>query len=121
MIVKVGRFNEKANANVTGEATRTDLSGGPGGPMSAGPLTAAISGDASFNPFSNVWAGGPTAQRPSQPAVTQQPVVPVVGRGAGGGGPTTSGKVAFKSKVVSRGHGEIWCESDGKVGDGWMG
>jgi len=35
---------------------------------------------------------------------------------AGGGGDVCSGKVAFKSKVVSRAHAEIWCESGGKVG-----
>ena len=36
-------------------------------------------------------------------------------RTAGGGGELTSGKVAFKSKVVSRSHAEIWCEAGGKV------
>ena len=34
---------------------------------------------------------------------------------AGGGGDVCSGKVAFKSKVVSRAHAEIWCEANGKV------
>lgn len=34
---------------------------------------------------------------------------------AGGGGDVCSGKVAFKSKVVSRAHAEIWCEGDGQV------
>lgn len=34
---------------------------------------------------------------------------------AGGGGDVCSGKVAFKSKVVSRSHAEIWCEAGGKV------
>ena len=35
---------------------------------------------------------------------------------AGGGGDVCSNKVAFKSKVVSRAHAEIWCENGGKVG-----
>jgi c-di-AMP phosphodiesterase-like protein len=35
--------------------------------------------------------------------------------GMGGGGHLTSAKVAFKSKVVSRAHAEIWCEAGGKV------
>jgi hypothetical protein len=35
---------------------------------------------------------------------------------AGGGGELGSGKVTFRSKVVSRGHAEIWCEAGGKVG-----
>lgn len=34
---------------------------------------------------------------------------------AGGGGDVCSNKVAFKSKVVSRAHAEIWCENGGKV------
>lgn len=34
---------------------------------------------------------------------------------AGGGGEVTSGKAAFRSKVVSRSHAEIWCEEGGKV------
>ncbi|KAL7422389.1 hypothetical protein Q5752_003035 [Cryptotrichosporon argae] len=33
---------------------------------------------------------------------------------AGGGGDLCSGKVAFKSKVVSRSHAEIWCSPGGK-------
>ncbi|WWC63543.1 uncharacterized protein I303_106146 [Kwoniella dejecticola CBS 10117] len=33
---------------------------------------------------------------------------------AGGGGDLTAAKVAFKSKVVSRSHAEIWCEEGGK-------
>ncbi|RXK35554.1 hypothetical protein M231_07186 [Tremella mesenterica] len=33
---------------------------------------------------------------------------------AGGGGDVGSGRVAFKSKVVSRSHAEIWCEPGGK-------
>ena len=36
----------------------------------------------------------------------------------GGGGELTSGKVAFKSKVVSRSHAEIWCQAGGKVNKG---
>ena len=34
---------------------------------------------------------------------------------SGGGGEMTSSKVAFKSKVVSRSHAEIWVEPGGKV------
>ncbi|KAK4686606.1 succinyl-CoA synthetase alpha subunit, partial [Tremellales sp. Uapishka_1] len=47
---------------------------------------------------------------------TQAPPVPSRGGMvlAGGGGDSTSGKVAFKSKVVSRAHAEIWCEPGGK-------
>lgn len=33
---------------------------------------------------------------------------------AGGGGRIDSGRIAFKSKVVSRGHAELWCEPGGK-------
>lgn len=34
---------------------------------------------------------------------------------AGGGGDICAMRVAFKSKVVSRSHAEIWCEPGGKV------
>lgn len=34
---------------------------------------------------------------------------------SGGGGDICSARVAFKSKVVSRSHAEIWCEPGGKV------
>lgn len=34
---------------------------------------------------------------------------------SGGGGEVTSQKIAFKSKVVSRTHAELWCEPGGKV------
>ena len=34
---------------------------------------------------------------------------------AGGGGDICASRVAFKSKVVSRSHAEIWCEPGGKV------
>ncbi len=112
MIVKIGRFTEKMNTNTVGGGTNTDLQG------SAGPLTAAIPGDITTNPFASGWPSDnvTSSQSQSQVVSRQPPPVPVVGRGAGGGGSTTSGKVAFKSKVVSRGHAEIWCESDGKVG-----
>jgi hypothetical protein len=33
----------------------------------------------------------------------------------GGGGDSLSPRAAFKSKVVSRSHAEIWCEPGGKV------
>lgn len=33
---------------------------------------------------------------------------------AGGGGRIDSTRIAFKSKVVSRGHAEIWCEAGGR-------
>ncbi|PWZ00242.1 hypothetical protein BCV70DRAFT_151914, partial [Testicularia cyperi] len=32
----------------------------------------------------------------------------------GGGGRIDSSRIAFKSKVVSRGHAEVWCEAGGK-------
>lgn len=32
---------------------------------------------------------------------------------AGGGGRVDSARIAFKSKVVSRGHAEVWCEAGG--------
>ncbi|CAO1620983.1 unnamed protein product [Sympodiomycopsis kandeliae] len=37
-----------------------------------------------------------------------------VSTSAGGGGRIDSARIAFKSKVVSRGHAEVWCEPGGK-------
>jgi hypothetical protein len=34
---------------------------------------------------------------------------------SGGGGDICSSRAAFKSKVVSRSHAEIWCEKGGNV------
>jgi hypothetical protein len=53
----------------------------------------------------------PAAPTPSAAASGSVPTLTI----AGGGGDVCSGKVAFKSKVVSRAHAEIWCESGGKV------
>ncbi|SAM82570.1 related to component of the spindle assembly checkpoint dma1 [Ustilago bromivora] len=39
--------------------------------------------------------------------------IPISGS-RGGGGRIDSSRIAFKSKVVSRGHAEIWCEAGGK-------
>ncbi|KZO94457.1 SMAD/FHA domain-containing protein, partial [Calocera viscosa TUFC12733] len=36
-------------------------------------------------------------------------------RRSGHGGRDDDGKIAFRSKVVSRGHAEVWCEPGGKV------
>jgi len=50
----------------------------------------------------------------STDAIGQGPMSAVIAN-SGGGGDICSSRVAFKSKVVSRSHAEIWCEPNGKV------
>jgi hypothetical protein len=55
-----------------------------------------------------------TGAGPSTDAIGQGPMSAVLAN-SGGGGDICSSRVAFKSKVVSRSHAEIWCEPNGKV------
>lgn len=99
--VKIGRFTDRAPA------------------AAAAPPPLALSQEVamSLNPLA---ALSSTAAQPSSSPSTQ-PVVSGPGlRGgavpssAGGGGRIDSTRIAFKSKVVSRGHAELWCEPGGK-------
>jgi hypothetical protein len=56
---------------------------------------------------------------PSTDAIGQGPMSAVLAN-SGGGGDICSSRVAFKSKVVSRSHAEIWCEPNGKVGPSYI-
>jgi hypothetical protein len=93
-LVKMGRFTDRTAAaaapasemGMTNSATMADVTLG-------GPAT------------SHAGAAGESAARPGAAATSS----------AGGGGRLDSTRVAFKSKVVSRGHAELWCESGGKV------
>lgn len=87
-------------------------------------FTAGIDGDPAFNPFTYATTDPTTAlAQPSNGTGATSTVLvngfPLSGErpatGMGGGGHLTSAKVAFKSKVVSRAHAEIWCEGEGKV------
>ncbi|KAN0059847.1 hypothetical protein ACQY0O_008421 [Thecaphora frezii] len=93
--VKVGRFTDRqppaaANATVN-PASGVEAGGGGGG-------------------------GGETIYSTvGQPGARGGAVTVSGGQGGGAGGVRIdSSRVAFKSKVVSRGHAEIWCESGGK-------
>lgn len=143
-VLKVGRFTEKqsqalqqqqqqqgagtnnvAHSQALAAALR-DATGGPGQEVPA--FTAGIDGDPAFNPFTFSNTDPAAAAVPSVPPtsagnnLTSTVLVngfPLTGErpatGMGGGGHLTSAKVAFKSKVVSRAHAEIWCEAGGKV------
>jgi len=71
---------------------------------------AAVVGAADMHPSPG--AGSSTAANGEQ--VT--PATAAASAVGGGGGDTLSPRAAFKSKVVSRSHAEIWCEPGGKVG-----
>ncbi|WVQ68502.1 uncharacterized protein L199_006710 [Kwoniella botswanensis] len=84
LLLKIGRFTDKSNNQL---------------PQPGATGTTSTNG-ATIGPNS----------RGSGPAGTGEAHLTI----AGGGGDLTSGRVAFKSKVVSRGHAEIWCEEGGK-------
>lgn len=108
--VKIGRFTDRANPNGIGAqdmqaiATVAGVGGGaPGAADTASTVVAPASG-AQTSTIAGVQAhAAPHARGGAIPS------------SAGGGGRVDSGRIAFKSKVVSRGHAEIWCEAGGKV------
>lgn len=127
-VLKIGRFTERAqgqqnqdgpnnnNTTTTGtgtigqsETTSTIASGAWNGAGAGGDVTAPSARD----------VGGDYGA-PGRGATTvvsgQGNVLGATGTtGAGGGGALTSNKVAFRSKVVSRAHAEIWVEAGGQV------
>jgi hypothetical protein len=94
LILKIGRFTEKVSQ--PGVPATPGVTGNGGGPLG----TASGSGN-----------GAGPASVPAPGPIGTGPITI-----AGGGGDVTSGKVGFKSKVVSRAHAEIWCQAGGKVG-----
>jgi len=60
-----------------------------------------------------------TGAGPSTDAIGEGPMSAVLAN-SGGGGDICSSRVAFKSKVVSRSHAEIWCEPNGKVSPSYI-
>ncbi|WVF67602.1 hypothetical protein IAT40_002360 [Kwoniella sp. CBS 6097] len=87
LLLKIGRFTDKSQPPPLPIPGDYNASGAAGGSATIGP-----------NGVANGTGAGPSASLPI----------------AGGGGDVTSGKAAFKSKVVSRSHAEIWCEPGGK-------
>lgn len=101
--VKIGRFTDRAGPNnqngngvvvapatsVAGvtDSASADLASQLGGASSSGAVGGAVIGTGS----SSTGTGGASGVR------------------------VEAGRVAFKSKVVSRGHAELWCEPGGKV------
>ena len=90
LLLKIGRFTDKSQLPVPNTATAAPGAGSTGTMVQ--------------NAAASRSAGG-TASMPVTASLTI----------AGGGGDICSPKVAFKSKVVSRSHAEIWCEPGGKV------
>lgn len=124
-VLKVGRFTEKQSQALQAAQQASAANAAPQRDARPG-FTAGVDGDPAFNPFTYATTDG-VAAAPAQPSVngagpTSTVLIngfPLTGdrpaTGMGGGGHLTSAKVAFKSKVVSRAHAEIWCEGEGKV------
>ncbi|ODO11055.1 hypothetical protein I350_01657 [Cryptococcus amylolentus CBS 6273] len=89
LVLKIGRFTDRGDRlPVPQPASSAGANGGWGG-------SGGIGGEGALNPDIPHSA-------PANLSI------------AGGGGEMTSGKAAFRSKVVSRSHAEIWCEEGGK-------
>ncbi|XAO26071.1 hypothetical protein I312_104905 [Cryptococcus bacillisporus CA1280] len=87
LVLKIGRFTDKSE--------RLPV------PTNSAPLGTGGSGIGNLNGDGTLGPDGPRTGSATFSA-------------AGGGGEITSGKAAFRSKVVSRSHAEIWCEEGGK-------
>lgn len=98
LILKIGRFTDRAHANGTNGV------GAASPAAAAAPLGDAGGAGADAGASNDAVNGG----LPQQPQPASVP--------GGGGGDILSARAAFKSKVVSRAHAEIWCEPGGKVG-----
>lgn len=93
--VKVGRFTDRQ-------------------PSNRDPVVAALAGVVSEATSSGEFglSSAPAQSSRGQPGA-RGGAIPISGS-HGGGGRIDSSRIAFKSKVVSRGHAEIWCEPGGK-------
>jgi hypothetical protein len=116
LLLKIGRFTDKTLPQPHQVSTGSGGSGGAGtgtlGPGSRAPGQPASASAQPQTAGSSVAGGGGPAANTERPATgIGGATIPLTG----GGGDITSSKVAFKSKVVSRAHAEIWCEPGGKV------
>lgn len=97
MAVKIGRFTDRGQGAQGNAAEPSGANGATVG-MSSITASASVVGSAA-----NSSVNTPGARGGAIPSST------------GGAGRVDTGRIAFKSKVVSRGHAEIWSESGGKV------
>lgn len=92
--VKVGRFTDRQ-------------------PSHRDPVAATLAGVANDANSSGEFGSTARAQSSRGQPGARGGAIPISGS-HGGGGRIDSARIAFKSKVVSRGHAEIWCEPGGK-------
>lgn len=105
-VVKIGRFTPRASQPAPVESSDGAGADEPvawAGAGGGGNVTDPSSRD-------NV---GPSTASANPPGASTVPTSTAPG---GGGGTLTSNKIAFKSKVVSRGHAEVWVQAGGQVG-----
>lgn len=105
--IKIGRFTDRAGPNNVNVAPATSVAGVTDLHLepAAAQLMSSLGGPSVPPPAANnnSSAGGGNATSTNNTL------------NSGGGGRIESARVAFKSKVVSRGHAELWCEPGGKV------
>ncbi|MCO5556064.1 hypothetical protein L7F22_009608 [Adiantum nelumboides] len=100
MAVKIGRFTDRGQGAQGNANESTGASVANGSTVGLSSITASASAVGST---ANSTINTPGARGGAIPSAT------------GGAGRVDTGRIAFKSKVVSRGHAEIWSESGGKV------
>ncbi|CAK9785380.1 hypothetical protein CC85DRAFT_301411 [Cutaneotrichosporon oleaginosum] len=98
LLMKIGRFTDRVQQAAVAEAQAAAAA------VNATPLGEGASSEVAGAAGTNVLA-------PAAAAAAAAAHVPIVG---GGGGDLLSPRAAFRSKVVSRSHAEIWCEPGGK-------
>ena len=101
LLLKIGRFTDKSQLPQPNTAATASTFGAAG----SGGTVAGPSGSGATNGNGNGNGSGFGGGIPGAASLVI----------TGGGGDICSPKVAFKSKVVSRSHAEIWCEVGGKV------
>lgn len=109
--VKIGRFTDRASATGAGAGASTAEAATSSSLMWSAGASAVNNGGAGGG--ANASSGFPSSSAGGSSApIARGGAIPAA---AGGGGRVDSGRIAFKSKVVSRGHAEVWCEAGGKV------
>ncbi|KAL1405807.1 hypothetical protein Q8F55_007484 [Vanrija albida] len=111
LIIKIGRFTDRGAGSTAPPvaAPAPALTPAP----AATDATTPSDGPASATSAGANGAGAAPGATASTAAAVPPPPTPAASAG-GGGGDLLSSRAAFKSKVVSRAHAEIWCEPGGK-------
>jgi hypothetical protein len=117
LLLKLGRYTERASQVPPGAQNVAAQAAASAGGTAAPGASSSVGGAAVGGAAAGSSAAGSVAPVERPATGISGPTMTI----AGGGGEVTAARVAFKSKVVSRSHAEIWCDSSGKVSSIWRG